>query len=140
MVPYKRVDLVVSAFAQLPERRLLVIGDGPEMQKCQKVAGANVQLLGYQSDETLRELVGNARAFVFAAEEDFGISPVEAQACGTPVICYGKGGVLDSVVNRDTGLYFQEQTAAGIAARYPPLRSAGNAAESVRNSRTGPAL
>lgn len=115
LVPYKRVDLVVQAFSQLPDRRLLVIGDGPEMSTCRKLAGPNVELLGYQSDERLRALLARARAFVFAAEEDFGISPVEAQACGTPVICYGKGGVLDSVVNHKTGIYFEQQSAESIA-------------------------
>ncbi len=114
LVPYKRVDLIVQAFANLPDKHLLVIGDGPEMRSCQKLAGPNVQMLGYQTDKQLRELVSRARAFVFAAEEDFGISPVEAQACGTPVICYGKGGVLDSVVDGETGIYFPEQSAASI--------------------------
>ena len=114
LVPYKRVDLIVQAFMQLPDRRLLVIGDGPEMRTCRKLAGGNVQLLGYQPDEALRTIVGNARAFVFAAEEDFGISVVEAQACGTPVICFGKGGVLDSVVAGETGIYFSQQTPASI--------------------------
>ena len=115
LVPYKRIDLIVEAFARLPDRRLLVIGEGPEMRSCRKLAKNNVQFLGYQPDERLPELIGNARAFVFAAEEDFGISVVEAQACGTPVICYGKGGVLDSVVDRETGVYFSEQSPAGIA-------------------------
>ncbi len=115
LVPYKRIDLIVEAFARLPDRRLLVIGDGPEMRSCRALATNNVQFLGYQPDERLPELLGNARAFVFAAEEDFGISVVEAQACGTPVICYGKGGVLDSVVDRETGVYFSDQSPEGIA-------------------------
>lgn len=114
LVPYKRVDLIVQAFANLPDRRLVVIGDGAEMRTCKKLAGSNVQLLGYQSDEALRNMVGHARAFVFAAEEDFGISVVEAQACGTPVICYGKGGVLDSVIDGETGIYFSQQTPESI--------------------------
>ncbi len=114
LVPYKRVDLIVRAFASLPKRRLLVIGDGPDLRVCQKLAGSNVELLGYQPDEQLRKIVSRARAFVFAAEEDFGISPVEAQACGTPVICYGKGGVLDSVIDHSTGIYFREQTPESI--------------------------
>jgi glycosyltransferase involved in cell wall biosynthesis len=114
LVPYKRVDLVVRAFANLPDRRLIVVGDGPEMKTCQKLATNNVQLLGYQSDSALREIVGKARAFVFAAEEDFGISVVEAQATGTPIICYGKGGVLDSVIDSVTGIYFSDQTAESI--------------------------
>lgn len=114
LVPYKRVDLIIKAFANLPDKRLLVIGDGPEMRDCQKLATSNVKLLGYQTNEQLRKLVSKARAFVFAAEEDFGISPVEAQACGTPVICYGKGGVLDSVIDGETGIYFSQQSAESI--------------------------
>ena len=116
LVPYKRADLIVQAFASMPDKRLLVIGDGPEMRNCQKLATPNVELLGYQSDQALRAIVARAKAFVFAAEEDFGISPVEAQACGTPVICFGKGGVLDSVIDRETGVYFSEQTPASIVA------------------------
>jgi len=119
MVPYKRMDLVVAAFALLPERRLIVLGDGPELAKIQALAGPNVTLLGYQGDAVLRDHLQRARAFVFAAEEDFGILPVEAQACGTPVIAYGRGGVADSVVvsgPAPTGVFFEEQSAAGIAA------------------------
>lgn len=129
LVPYKRIDLIVEAFAKLPDRRLLVIGDGPEMRNCQRLAKSNVEFLGYQPDGRLPELLGNARAFVFAAEEDFGISVVEAQSCGTPVICYGKGGVLDSVVDRQTGIYFAEQSAesiAGAVRRFEALKTAFN--------------
>lgn len=118
MVPYKRIDLIVKAFSQTPERRLVVIGDGPEMAKVKAAAGANVQILGYQPFEVLREYLQRARAFVFAAEEDFGISVVEAQACGTPVIAYGKGGALESVLGypraHATGVFFQEQTTASL--------------------------
>lgn len=114
LVPYKRIDLIVEAFAQTPERKLLVVGSGPELQNCKKVAGPNVEFLGYQDDQSLRKLMRKAKAFVFAAEEDFGIIVVEAQACGTPVICLGRGGALDSVVENQTGVFFKEQTAAGI--------------------------
>jgi glycosyltransferase involved in cell wall biosynthesis len=122
MVPYKRMDLVVAAFAQMPDRRLIVLGDGPEMGKVRALAGPNVTLLGYPSDTMLRENLQRARALVFAGEEDFGILPVEAQACGTPVIAYGRGGVLDSIVPPGnpaavpTGVFFYEQTAAAIVA------------------------
>ncbi|MDR5816102.1 glycosyltransferase family 4 protein [Caballeronia sp. LZ033] len=113
-VPYKRIDLIVKAFSETPERRLIVIGDGPEMRKVKALAGPNVQLLGYQPFEVLKDHLQRARAFVFAAEEDFGISVVEAQACGTPVIAYGKGGALESVIplpeDRPTGVFFPEQT------------------------------
>ncbi len=114
LVPYKRIDLIVEAFARTPERKLLVVGSGPEMQNCKKVAGPNVEFLGYQDDQSLRKLMSKARAFVFAAEEDFGIIVVEAQACGTPVICLGRGGALDSVIENQTGVFFKEQTAASI--------------------------
>ena len=105
----------------MPERRLIVIGDGPEMERVRKMAGPNVTLLGYQPNEVLLDHLQRARAFVFAAEEDFGILPVEAQACGTPVIAFGKGGTLETVVGLDnnegrapTGLFYQEQTVPAL--------------------------
>lgn len=97
LVPYKKIDLIVEAFSALPDRRLVVIGDGPEMAKVRAKAGPNVQLLGYQPFSVLKDHLQRARAFVFAAEEDFGIVPLEAQACGTPVIAYGKGGSLSLI-------------------------------------------
>ena len=121
LVPYKRVDLIVEAFAKMPQRRLIVIGDGPEMERIRKLAKPNVTLLGFQSNEVLRDHLQRARAFVFAAEEDFGILPVEAQACGTPVIAFGKGGALETVIGLDnaegkaaTGLFFGEQTVPAV--------------------------
>jgi len=110
MVPYKRTDLIVRAFSRTPNRRLVVIGDGPEMEKVRAVAGPNVELLGFQDNVTLAEYVQRAKALVFAAEEDFGIVPVEAMACGTPVIAFGKGGVTESVVNGKHGVFFDSQT------------------------------
>jgi glycosyltransferase involved in cell wall biosynthesis len=97
MVPYKRMDLIVEAFSQtgLP---LVVIGDGPDFEKVKNKAKKNIEFLGYQKESVLAEYMQKARAFVFAAEEDFGIVPVEAQACGTPVIAFGKGGVTETVV------------------------------------------
>lgn len=115
MVPYKRVDLVVQAFAAMPERRLVVVGDGPEMSKVKANAARNVEVLGYQDSETLRDLMARARAFVFAAEEDFGIMPVEVQAHGTPVIAYGKGGALETVIDGKTGVLFDRQEVNSIA-------------------------
>ncbi|WP_323122767.1 glycosyltransferase family 4 protein [Burkholderia alba] len=117
LVPYKRIDLIVAAFSRTPERRLVVIGDGPEMAKIRALAGPNVTLLGYQPFDVLHDHLQRAKAFVFAAEEDFGISPVEAQACGTPVIAYGKGGVCESVRATGaapTGLFYPEQTADSL--------------------------
>src|SRR6266702_6714791 len=118
MVPYKKIDLIVEAFARMPERKLVVIGDGPDMQKIRAKAGPNVEIMGYQPFKMLKEKMSRAKAFVFAAEEDFGISVVEAQACGTPVIAFGRGGALESVVglpaDRPTGVFFDEQTTDAI--------------------------
>jgi glycosyltransferase involved in cell wall biosynthesis len=115
MVPYKKIDLIVEAFSKLPNKKLIVIGDGPDMQKIKEKAGPNVKLLGYQSFDVLKDKMQRAKAFVFAAEEDFGITPVEAQACGTPVIAFGKGGTLETVIEygkneTPTGLFFKEQS------------------------------
>jgi glycosyltransferase involved in cell wall biosynthesis len=114
MVSYKRIDLIVEAFSQMPSKRLVVIGDGPEMGKIKKLAGKNVELLGFQPDHVMRKYLSQAKGFIFAALEDFGIAPVEAQASGTPVIAYGKGGSLETVVNGKTGIFFEEQTVASL--------------------------
>lgn len=115
MVPYKKIDLIVETFTKMPERkRLVVVGDGPDYKKIESKAGKNIELLGYQPFEVLRDLMQRAKAFVFAAEEDFGIVPVEAQACGTPVIAYGKGGVLETVVENKTGIFFKEQNTESL--------------------------
>ncbi|WP_353614654.1 glycosyltransferase family 4 protein [Mangrovibacter phragmitis] len=120
MVPYKRIDLIVEAFSAMPDKKLIVIGDGPEMKKIKASAASNVNILGYQSFSVLREHMQKARAFVFAAEEDFGIIPVEAQACGTPVIAFGKGGALETVISDEhddpTGVFFAHQTRESIIA------------------------
>ncbi|MBU2964352.1 glycosyltransferase [Amphritea sp. 2_MG-2023] len=114
LVPYKRIDLIVEAFSLMPDKELFVVGDGPEMERIKKLASSNVHLLGYQEFDTLRDLMAKAKAFVFAAEEDFGIVPVEAQACGTPVIAYGKGGALETVVDGVTGVFFYEQNVSSL--------------------------
>jgi glycosyltransferase involved in cell wall biosynthesis len=119
MVPYKRVPLIVEAFASMPDRKLIVVGDGPDLARCKSLAAPNVELVGYQSNEVLRQYLRDARAFVFAAEEDFGITLVEAQASGTPVIALGKGGALETVRDvesaaKPTGVLFREQTVAEI--------------------------
>lgn len=119
LVPYKRMPMIVEAFARMPDKRLVLIGDGPDMDKVRAAATPNVTVLGFQSDEVLVDHMQRARAFVFAAEEDFGITPVEAQACGTPVIAYGRGGSLETVRGRGdprrrTGLFFDAQTVEAI--------------------------
>jgi glycosyltransferase involved in cell wall biosynthesis len=113
-VPYKKVDLIVEAFANMPDKKLVVIGTGPDMDKIKKLKTSNIEILGYQPFTALKEYMEKARAFVFAAEEDFGIVTVEAQACGTPVIAFGKGGSLETVKKDETGLFFYEQTAGAI--------------------------
>ena len=114
MVPYKKVDVVVKAFTQIKHKKLIVIGDGPDLKKIQKLAGENVKFLGYQPFEIVKKFMERAKAFVFAGEEDFGIVLVEAQACGTPVICYGKGGAPESVIDGKTGIFFNEQNIKGV--------------------------
>ncbi len=122
MVPYKRIDLIASAFAEMPDKKLKIIGDGPEMAKVKAIADSspNIEIMGYQETEVLRDHMQRAKAFVFAAEEDFGIIPVEAQACGTPVIAFGAGGALETVVGYDenpeqaTGLFFDAQNVPSL--------------------------
>ena len=113
-VPYKRIALIVEAFCQMPNKQLVVIGDGPDYDKVRAVAGPNVQLLGFQPFEVLKDHMQRARAFIFAADEDFGMIPVEAQACGTPVIAFRKGGSLETVVDGSTGIFFSEQDTQSI--------------------------
>jgi glycosyltransferase involved in cell wall biosynthesis len=121
-VPYKRIDLVVQAFRRLPQHRLVVVGDGPDAPAVRAAAegAANIELRGAAPQAELVALMQEARAFVFAAEEDFGIAMVEAQACGTPVIAFGRGGARDIVRPaggpQPTGLLFAEQSAQSIAA------------------------
>ncbi len=118
MVPYKRIELIVEAFVKMPDKKLVVIGDGPCFNKVKKIVenskSKNITLLGYQPFEILRDFMQRAKAFVFAAEEDFGIVMVEAQACGTPVIAFGKGGASEIIKGLNdespTGVFFMEQT------------------------------
>ena len=120
LVPYKRVNLLVEAFRQRPDARLVVLGDGPERSRLEAAAPDNVTFLGFQSDTVVTDHFRRARAFLYAAEEDFGLVPVEAQACGTPVIAYGRGGACETVVDAGrpgaTGVLFSEQTPEAIVA------------------------
>ena len=108
-VPYKKIGMIVEAFSKMPEKKLVVIGDGPQFKKVKSLAASNIELMGFQSRETIREYMQRAKAFVFTAVEDFGIVTVEAQACGTPVIAYGKGGSLETVIENETGIFFYRQ-------------------------------
>ncbi len=130
LVSYKRIDIMLDAFRAMPSRKLVVIGDGPEMPALKARCPSNVTLAGWQPDTEVRRQLQTARAFVFAAHEDFGISPVEAQACGTPVIAYGAGGSLETVRGLGakavpTGLLFPQQTASCLAEAVQSFESAG---------------
>ena len=114
LVPYKRIDLLVEAFSQMPDRKLIVIGDGPDYEKIASKATSNIEMLGHVAHEDLKHYMQHAKAFLFAAEEDFGIVPVEAQACGTPVIAFGKGGATETVIPGETGMFFSEQTVQSV--------------------------
>lgn len=118
LVPYKKMQLIVQAFANMPDKKLVMIGDGVDLEKVKSMAGVNVKVMGYQSFAVLKDHMQRAKAFVFAAEEDFGIVPLEAQACGTPVIAYGKGGALETIRGLEhpepTGVFFEEQSVEAI--------------------------
>jgi len=118
LVPYKRIEAVIRAFAELPNLKLVVAGAGPDAERLKAMAGPNVSFAGFVSDEKLRELMGTARAFVFAAEEDFGIIVVEAQAEGAPVLALGRGGARETVSassGRRTGMFFDSPSPEAIA-------------------------
>lgn len=114
MVPYKRIDLVIEAFNAMPDKQLVVIGDGPDYEKLAAMAGPNVTLLGYQEDSVLIDHLERTQAFLFMAEEDFGILPVEAQAAGAPVIGYGVGGLAETTLNNITGVWVPQQTSQSL--------------------------
>ncbi len=135
-VPYKRIDMIVSAFRALADRRLVVIGDGPDAAKVRAAAGGNVEMVGRLGRDDVRTYLRRARAFVFAAEEDFGILPVEAQACGTPVIAFGRGGVTETVRGEEggepTGVFYVEQAAESLADAVRRFEGLGGAISAER--------
>lgn len=109
LVPYKKIDMIVEAFAMMPEKKLIVAGTGPDIKKIKGLATSNVELKGFVSDDEMKVYMQKAKAFVFAADEDFGILPVEAQACGTPVIALGRGGTRETVIDGVTGVHYVDQ-------------------------------
>lgn len=155
LMGYKRVDLLVDAFAQLPKQRLVIVGDGPLLARLKAAAPPNIEFTGYLPADALRDRVRGARAFLFAAVEDFGMAPVEAMACGTPVIALRRGGAAETVNGLEgeapTGVFFEEQSVAAVvnavrtfeehAARISPiacrLRAERFSAERFRTEFTG---
>lgn len=126
MVPYKRMPLIVEAFAAMPDRRLIVIGDGPDIDAVRAVAGPNVTVMGRQPHAVLVDHMQRCKAFLFAAEEDFGIVPLEAQACGSPVIAFGRGGSLETIRGEGddrTGVFFAEQSVEAIVGAVEELEA-----------------
>jgi glycosyltransferase involved in cell wall biosynthesis len=113
-VPYKRVDIIAEAFSLMPGKRLIIVGDGPDEEKVKSKSAKNVEFVGYQTGEKLKYLFKNAKAFVFAAEEDFGITVIEAMASGTPIIALNKGGTAETVIDSVNGIHFNEQNALSI--------------------------
>lgn len=128
LVPYKRVDLAVRACTELGVP-LKVVGTGSEFRRLKALAGPTVQLLGEQPREVVRELLRRCRAFLFPGEEDFGIAPVEAQACGRPVIAYRAGGALETVVEGKTGLFFDAQRVESLIATLRAFEQGGAGAQ-----------
>lgn len=114
MVPYKRIDLIVNAFSKLKDKKLVVIGDGPLKKQIMKSAGSNVEFIEPVPFETLKEYLEKTKGYISAAEEDFGITVVEAMASGTPVIAFNRGGTGESVINNKTGVLFHEQSVESI--------------------------
>jgi glycosyltransferase involved in cell wall biosynthesis len=131
MVPYKKMPVIIEAFARMPDKRLVVVGEGPDFDRCRKLATPNIELVGCMPFEKLRNYMQDARAFVFAAEEDFGITLVEVQACGTPVIAFGRGGAREIVrplgsSPMPTGVFFDEQLPESIVNAVARFERAGD--------------
>ena len=126
LVAYKKIDTIIEAFNQMPDKKLVVIGGGPNLEAYRKLANDNVTVMGYQPFDVLKDKMQHAKAFVFAADEDFGMIPIEAQSCGTPVIAYGHGGSLETVNGGKTGLFFNEQTSEAIVEAVNKFESMGS--------------
>ncbi len=130
LVSYKRVDLAVQA-CTATGRNLIVSRDGPEREKLEKMAGPTVRFVGRASSEAIPALYAGCKAFLFPGEEDFGITPLEASAAGRPVIAYGKGGALDSIIPDETGLFFEQQNTDSLIATLNSFETTGDTAWNV---------
>ncbi len=112
--PYKNIDLAVRLFAKLPKHRLVIIGDGADMQYLRSLASGNIEFLGRRTDQVVSQFLQNCRALLFPGEDDFGIVPVETMACGKPVIALGRGGATETVIDGKTGVLFEQATVSGL--------------------------
>lgn len=126
LVPYKRIDLIAEAFSKMTDKKLIIIGEGPEAEKIKSKSTMNIEFLGYQSREKLREYMQKAKAFVFAADEDFGIMVIEALSCGTPVIALNKGGTAETMIDNRTGILFDNQNPESLIEAVQRFESAQN--------------
>ncbi len=131
LIPYKRVDLAVAACTRL-RLPLTVVGDGSELERLKAMAGPTIRFTGRLSDEDVAREMAEASAFLFTAEEDFGLTPVEAMACGRPVIAYGVGGATESVIDGETGMFFKEQTVDSLSSALQSFRPEDYDAASIR--------
>jgi glycosyltransferase involved in cell wall biosynthesis len=131
LVPYKRIDLAIEACARIGAA-LRIVGDGPERERLERTAGANVTFLGWLSDEDIRDEYRQAAAVLLPGEEDFGIVPVEAQACGRPVVALGRGGALETVVDGETGVFFPDTNPAALAGALQRVTSLRIDADRIR--------
>lgn len=136
LIPYKRVDLAVQACTEL-NLPLNVIGDGSELARLQAMAGPSVRFSGRLDDAQIAEELGQAKAFIFTGEEDFGLTPLEAMACGTPVIAFAKGGALETVVNGTTGSFFAEQTVESLKVALQAFKPESYEAAKIRTHAEG---
>ncbi len=125
-VPYKKIDLIAEAFSKMPDKKLLIIGEGTEREKIKSKSAKNVEIINYNKVNDLSQYLKKAKAFVFAAEEDFGISVIEALSCGTPVIALNKGGTAETIVDGKYGIHFSEQTAEDIVNAVSRFEKSGN--------------
>lgn len=125
VVPYKKLDLIVDTFNMMPEKKLIVSGDGPALDSLKSKAGDNIRFTGFVKKHELVKLMQKARGFILAAEEDFGITSLEAQSCCTPVIAFRKGGYLETVVEGKTGVFFDQQNAESLKKAILDFESSG---------------
>jgi glycosyltransferase involved in cell wall biosynthesis len=132
--PYKQLGLVISAFSELPDLELFVVGDGRDRPALEKGAPSNVRFVGWQSRGEIASLYGSVDGLIFPSEDDFGLVPVEAMMAGVPVIAFGAGGALDTVIANETGLFFYEQTTSALVAAIKRARAMSWDAKQIRLS------